>query len=184
MYTGALGHTTDVMRKALDFNGFPSTDRVAKAFSQLVTPILISPVIQMTTGIYCAQQYQIHPVWQVEAQIEFLTSVQQVNFTDTIGSAATMNAYIGNITFGEITNLMQPAWFNPNTSVVLINALYLNGPFAIPFDKKMIANQPFGNAFSGCVKSDIPVNMMHTRVSKLRCEGKAMIYVLLQSYGF
>lgn len=163
MYTGALGNTTDVMTKGLDFTGLPSTDRIAKAFSKLVVPILISPVIQMATGIYCNNVYPMHPVWAIEAQLEFLTTVELVNFTQPIATAEFMNSYINNITFGRITTLMQPEWFNSNTSVVLVNALYLNGPWKIPFDEEMIPNQPFTNALNQELSTN--VNMMHVRVS-------------------
>lgn len=162
MYTGALGNTTEVMTKGLGFTGFPSTDRVAKAFSQLVTPILISPVIQMATGIYCNNVYPIHPVWQIEADYEFLTTVKSVNYSQPIATASLMNSDISNVTFGRITTLMEPKWFNSNTSVVLVNALYLNGPWKNPFNE-IIPNQPFTNVLNQSVSTN--VNMMHVRVS-------------------
>lgn len=170
MYTGSEGNTSPIMLQGLNISGTPSTDQVAKQFSQLVTPILISPVIQMSTGIYCSTQYQIQAVWAYEAQYEFLTDLQSVNFNNSQASADQMNAYINRITFGEITGLVQPKWLNSNTSVVLVTALYLNGPWKNRFDKHLVPNVTFFNGLKDCQPAIQKVDMMHVKVTvPIRC---------------
>lgn len=168
MYTGAEGNTQSIMLQGLNISGSPSTDRVAKQFSQLVTPLLISPVIQMSTGIYCSSQYQIQAVWGYEAQSEFLTDLESLSFADSQASADVMNAYINRITFGEITDLVQPKWLNSNTSVVLVTALYLDGPWKHRFDKHLAPNVTFFNGMANCEPANDKVDMMHVKV-KTRC---------------
>lgn len=164
MYTGAEDATATELLKGLHFTGVPSTDKIAKQMSQLVAPILISPVIQMSTGIYLNSVYQMQFVWGVEINQQFLTDVEQVNFTDSKATANLMNAYVSNITFDRIENLAQPKWFNSNTSCVLVVAIYVSGPWTHPFDRRMEPNVPFFNDMKSCDKAYKTVNMMHVKV--------------------
>lgn len=165
MYTGAEEQTATELLKGLHFTGVPSTDKIAKQMSQLVAPILISPVIQMSTGIYLNAEYQMQFVWGVEINQQFLTDVEQLNFTENQAAANTMNAYVSNITFDRIENLVQPKWINSNTSSVLVVAIYVNGAWQYPFDRRMEPNVPFFNDMKSCDKAMKTVNMLHVKVS-------------------
>lgn len=165
MYNGAQGQTEDIMAESLNFTDIaPSTNALAKAFSRAVTPILISPVIQMSTGVYVSDIYPTFFVWKYFAQQQFLSDCQAVNFTDSYAAAKQMNEYCANITFGKITNLVKPTWLNSNTSVVLVNALYMNGPWKYPFSKiqDLIT---FRDDMKNCANAKTPVELMYVRVS-------------------
>lgn len=169
MYNGAQAETLKVMTKNLNFDGIsPTVDTLAKAFSKLVTPILVSYDIQMATGIYVNDLYSVHQVWAYEATKEFLTDVQMLKFSNPRASAKTINNYVNNITFNKIPDLVQPDWFNSNTSVVLVNALYMNGPWKHPFDEDVEQDVPFRNDLISCDKPTSTVDMMHVQVYKMR----------------
>lgn len=164
MYNGAEGVTEDIMSKSLNFDGIaPTTNALATAFSKLVTPILISPVVQMSTAVYVSNLYPTYFVWKYFAEQQFLSDCKAVNFTDSVAAANTMNDYAANITFGKITNLIKPKWLNSNTSVVLVNALYMNGPWKYPFSK-IHSHVSFRNDLNNCRKAKKTVDLMYVKV--------------------
>lgn len=165
MYNGAQGKTQQVMTQNLNFTGIsPTVDALAKAFSKLVTPILVSYDIQMATGIYVNDLYNVHQVWAYEAQQQFLTDVQMLNFSKPKSSARTINNYVQNITFDKITDLVQPEWINSNTSVILVNGVYMNGPWQYPFDEDVEMNVAFRNDLKSCFLPSSTVDLMHVQV--------------------
>lgn len=164
MYNGAEGRTQAIMTKNLNFDGIsPTVDVLAKAFSKLVTPILISPDIQMATGVYLNNMYPVHEVWSFEAEQQFLSQALPLNFSDSIDTAQTVNSYVDNITMNAIQNLVKPDWFHANTSAVLVNGVYMNGPWKYPFDPKLESNIYFRNDFLGCLPAS-KLDLMHVQV--------------------
>lgn len=164
MYNGAQGETEQIMTENLNFTGIaPSTDVLAIAFSKLVTPLLVSPDVQMSTGVYVSDVYPTFFVWKYFAQQQFLSDCRSVNFTDSFAAANIMNGYCSNITYGKIKNLIKPKWLDSNTSSVLVSGTYMDGPWKYPFSKAENKVQ-FMNDLNNCKFAKTRVEMMYLSV--------------------
>ncbi len=54
-----------------------------------------------------------------------------------------INRWVGKQTKGKITNLIEPGVLDTLTKLVLTNAIYFTGNWAVPFDKKLTKRLPF-----------------------------------------
>lgn len=99
----------------------------------------------------------INPDYLTQLQQYYNSTMESVEFNGNPTEARLIiNEWVENSTFGKITNFI-PANLDPQTQLILTNAIYFKGKWHIPFNPKVTQNGLFETANSGLA---LPVPFM------------------------
>jgi serpin B len=90
-------------------------------------------------------------------EASFGAGLRPVDFlNDPQGARETINAWVERQTRDKIKDLLAPSDINNRTDLILTNAIYFKGAWAVPFPKAATKDEPFGDG-----KTSNPVPTMH-----------------------
>src|SRR6185312_11255604 len=69
-------------------------------------------------------------------------------------SRGLINGWVESKTHNKIKNLIKPGMLNTKTRIVLVNAIYFNARWMVPFNKEMTRKDTFHTATTGAVSAD------------------------------
>jgi len=152
---GAEGPTRDAILKALRTNGI-STDAINTSYKDLADALLTVDkrvLISIANSVWTEQNFP--------AKKEFIDKLTEYydaetkSFSKSNPSAAVkeVNDWIDDKTNGLIKNMLDD--LDPNTVMLLINAIYFNGKWNSQFDKSKTIQEPF--YLSDSQSSDAPM---------------------------
>lgn len=161
LYCGAKEKTATAMRKILQLERLRSLQDVANNFYYLLLPFENDGIIQFSNGIYINSQYNLSPGFQYIAEQELFSNASILNFSESVAAAQTMNDYVSSQTSGKITDVISSDCLSADTGIVVVNAIYFDGSWVTPFNKRKTVNR---TTFYTSSATSTLVDMMHTYV--------------------
>ncbi len=152
--SGAKGDTLAEMLAALRFGAMPLADIVAQnrlAFENLYRNEEGLKVL-LANSVWVFDGYPFRQDFLDAAQKDFFASVRGVSTGDGTGPLALINAWASDHTNGKIPKLMEH--LEPNTVMVLVNALYFQGAWETPFGTEETKSGTFTKADGTTVSTD------------------------------
>lgn len=150
-YNGADGDTRAAMEKALLLEGM-SREEVNNAFADLLT-ILQNPdpevELAVANSLWGREGLEFNEDFLQRTAEFFQAEITSLNFDDP-GSADIINSWVKEQTRDKIEGIVEPP-INPETILFLINAIYFNGDWSVPFEVENTVELPF-NLPDGSVK--------------------------------
>lgn len=141
-YQGSKGTTHEAFGKVL---GFSDHLQAAEGYSDVISHLNNVPKVQllMANKIFVAEGASLKPTFKEITAKKFLSEVQPVNFAKNTAAAQLINAWVEEKTQNKIKDLISPDVLNPDTRLVLVNAIYFKGNWASKFDKSLTATEKF-----------------------------------------
>lgn len=155
---GARGSCADEISRVLRISGDQSSSR--ERLSSLLYDFNVKPgitFVEWINGAFISKVFQIVPEYERNLKHYYKASVESIDFSNNDFAARVINNWVYNATRGLITDIITPANFNADATLVLINALYFQGKWKIPFDESSTFIKCFYSR-NGCTN----VKMMQT----------------------
>jgi serpin B len=100
--------------------------------------------LDIANGLWAQKKKPFLPAFLDVAKQSYGANLKQVDFRTGADTARTeINDWVAHKTKGKITDLIQAGVLNPETKLVLVNAIYFTGQWARKFDKHDTTNAPF-----------------------------------------
>lgn len=132
---GAGGTTFQQLATALGTgNNKKLTATQFKNYYNLLNMAVGSATFSLANEIYVQYGYQLNQQYEKVVVTQFLSGIEQLNFADAEESAQTINEFVADKTDDKIQNLISPEMLGPDTRLVLVNAIYVQGEWLHQFD--------------------------------------------------
>ncbi|KFD66507.1 hypothetical protein M514_21351, partial [Trichuris suis] len=147
-YMGAAGSTKDQLRDVM-FGTTAKEDQIQNLFTFLTD--LLSAGKERDKGyklsaasrLYCQSGFEILKSFTDQLEKLFKSDMTLVNFADSEKSRSEINSWVSSRTNGKIDQLIQPGILNDLTKLVLVNAVYFKGDWAVKFQTNRTIEAPF-----------------------------------------
>lgn len=143
LYLGSDGKTERSLAKNLQLVNDNTKGGVATEYYYLLKPLQNNSLLHMSTGIFLMDGYPIRYNFRKLVEDKFFSSVQNLNFADSNFAANAINTMISVETDGKITGIIPPSVLDEYSRMVLVNAIYFNGKWTVPFLPINTNNMPF-----------------------------------------
>lgn len=159
-YAGAGGSTREQMAAALGFPKDPIS--LAKGFQKLNAELLESAAgggedtaLHVANRLFGASGFAFRPAFLDLLKRDFLAPLEELDFKKNPAAAAkAINAWVEEQTAKRIQNLIPADALTRDTTLVLVNALYLKMPWADEFPEGATKGLPFH--VGGTAEVDVP----------------------------
>jgi serpin B len=144
-WNGASGVTTRAMAKAMGLDGMSLAD-VDRAHAQLTTSLLRPDKdihLSIANSLWGAKEVTFRPEFLQDNRDYFGAEVATLDYTRSEGAADRINGWVRKQTQGKIDHLVQAGNLTPDTVLMLVNAVYFQGDWQLPFDSDATADRPF-----------------------------------------
>ncbi|XP_065334642.1 uncharacterized protein LOC135935939 [Cloeon dipterum] len=141
-HAGAKGDSIQEIARALHLP--ENMTHALKGLSEVLTQLRRAKKVELwiANKIYVKQNFPILAEYSKALKKFFKVEAENVVFTDP-STADKMNEWVSKETNNKITNLVDPNFFDDQTHLVLVNAIYFKGPWLKPFKKDSTRNLPF-----------------------------------------
>ncbi|KAL6850484.1 hypothetical protein ACP4OV_021111 [Aristida adscensionis] len=141
----AAGACGDTQRELLGFLGSPSLDELRRAAAtQLVGRLRGLPQTSFACGVWVDRSRVLMPEFMETAASRYAAVAEPADFAGAAEQARQrVNAFVSEATKGLIGDILPRGSVDPSTVVVLANALYFKGSWALPFDPSRTFTAPF-----------------------------------------
>jgi serpin B len=141
-YDGAAGETAREMAEVLGLEGVERDD-VNEAHASLMA-MLPTPgddlSLEMANSLWADEQIPLREDFLQSNRLSYGAAIGNLDLSDP-GAAAIINAWIEEETGGKIATVIDN--FDPEMVLYLINAMYFNGRWAMPFDSTYTEERDF-----------------------------------------
>lgn len=110
--------------------------------------------ILVANAAFCHEATTINPEFIASLKEHFNVSAKSLDFTQPEPARATINAWVAEQTRDKIRDLLSPGSLSRDSRLVLVNALYFNDDWAVPFQPHKTRARAFNTA-SGATR-EIP----------------------------
>jgi len=145
---GASGATAKQMAQVLRLNLEPQ--RVHQALQTWLNELNMGSggpqgyQLQIANALWGQAGYGFRNEFLELTQTYYGAGLREVDFTNAVEEARkTMNSWVAQQTQGKITELFKPGILSPASTLVLTNATYFKGKWALPFDQEKTEGTPF-----------------------------------------
>jgi serpin B len=140
--TGARGNTLQQIQSAFFF---PSDHSLQLGYQQIIPAIRSTDNFIMETAntIFAMEDFSLLPEYEEILTRNFHSSIQRVDFGDTVVAAARINNWVEEVTREKIKNLITEKMLSSETMMVLISALYFKADWKTKFDRQRTTEEPF-----------------------------------------
>lgn len=145
-YAGARGQTASEMTGALNIGLppallFPAWGGLAGSLAHVNQP---GATLAVANALYGQQGMAFQTAFLTLLARYYGAGVRTVDFEHAAAQAVSeINAWVSQQTNAKIPSLLSPADVDDTTRLVLVNAVYLNAKWAVPFTKENTAPAPF-----------------------------------------
>ncbi len=182
-YGGARGETAAQMAKAMHFG--LAQEKLPPAFAAL--ELGLNAVQQkgqvklaVANSLWPQKGHGFLPAYLDLCKINYGVAVQPLDFSGAAEPARqTINAWVEDKTNRKIQELLKPGTINPDTRLVLVNAIYFKGNWSSQFDKQLTKAGPFHVSAAKTVETPM---MQVTK--KFRCAELPETQVLELPYAY
>ncbi len=140
---GAQGPTREAMATAMGLEGL-TLEQVNAGNAQLLS-LLRTPdpkvELSVANSLWARHQVAFRPDFLQRVTTSYEAALSTLDFLDPAAAAA-INAWVSARTRGKIPTLVDQAMLR-DALLVLVNAIYFNGTWTTPFDKKATGDGPF-----------------------------------------
>lgn len=151
---GAKGETAGEIRKALHLPN--STNEIGESFERFLNSIAPTEDLSLHTAniVYIKENLPVQKTFVDVARKVFKADINNINFSDNIRAAKTINEWVETQTQNKIQNLVNPQSLRRDTIAILINALYLKARWWHEFAKTMTKKVKFYKSNNEVVEVD------------------------------
>ncbi|XP_046669809.1 uncharacterized protein LOC124360326 isoform X2 [Homalodisca vitripennis] len=148
LYEGARGTTAQQIGDALDLVNTTVARRrnTRDRFSAILTSLQTSEgeyKIKIGTHVFLDKNAEAKNLYLCKLRRYYNSALEKVDFSDTAAAISAINNWASNVTEGHIQHLVSEAEAHSNTVMLLLNAVYFNGLWEIPFPDNQTATGPF-----------------------------------------
>lgn len=156
---GARGETLAQMRSTLHSSLEASRQAAAVgSLSQRWNGGLGTEVTaRVANRLFGHNTYTFEPAFVSQTADVFHAPLERLDFTQFEPARAHINGWVAEQTLNKIRDLIPRGGIAPDTRLVLVNAMYMNAPWAEPFETRMTRPGPF--YANGTTSASVP--MMH-----------------------
>lgn len=176
-YNGAGGSTKIAMANALGYTNVSADELNAgnRALMQNLTQPGPGVEISIANSLWGRRGVQFKPEFLSRNREFYQAEIQALNFNSP-EAANKINSWVSSQTHGKIKTIVDQ--IDPLAVLFLVNAVYFNGKWTVPFDKKLTKDRNFA------VTDDkvIPVPMMYRRGDFEYLQGNGFQLIKL-NYG-
>lgn len=146
-YAGARGNTEAQMSQVLGFS--TNQQQFASDFGQLQTQLAADQQtnaveLDIANALWTQIGFPFLPAFLETATYQFQANVSQADFmSDAAAVTQTIDDWVAQETKNKIQNLIPPGAIGADTRLVLVNAIYFLGSWALPFQETNTSTQPF-----------------------------------------
>jgi serpin B len=157
-YGGARGETATAMADTMHFSSSPEATMTAagRVVSSWNDPARTSYELAVANRLYGATHYAFDAAYLAATRDAFGAELERVDFAASEPARALINQWVSDRTHARIPELMPQGSISADTRLVLVNAVYFHGRWAVPFDPAITGDEVF-HAPSG----DVSVPTMH-----------------------
>lgn len=141
---GAANGTLTLLSKVL---GLPETKILHEGLAELskaLTPENAPYALAIANAIWPEKSFDLKPEFAATIQKVYAGASIPQDFTGNYeGARKTINQWVEQRTNKRIVDLLPPGSLNEMTRMVLTNAIFFKGKWALEFDKKLTEVQPF-----------------------------------------
>ncbi|KAK9878437.1 hypothetical protein WA026_022077 [Henosepilachna vigintioctopunctata] len=154
---GARGKTAAELQEALHLPNSP--DKLKESFKVLSSKLKSNQdyCLNAANKIYLKNKYVIDPDFFKLSREIFDAGLENLDFEEKVHAANVINKWVESKTNEKIKNLIDPEIFDECTRMVLVNALYFEGTWALPFE----AQSTYKRYFFKSDNEEILVDTMH-----------------------
>ncbi|TVU22582.1 hypothetical protein EJB05_32292, partial [Eragrostis curvula] len=141
----AAGARGETQRELLGFLGSESLAELHRAAStELVSRLRNLPETSFACGVWVNHTSLLRPEFAATAASRYGAVAESADFVRAPEQARQrVNAFVSEATNGLIDDVLPPGSVDSSTAVVLANALYFKGTWALPFDRSRTFLAPF-----------------------------------------
>jgi len=166
---GTSGKSYSQLRTALKYPAGTSDSDIDKAFKFLMQRMKTvdseaGPGILLTVvnGLFSQKQAGFLNDYIIKARDFYLSEIAEMDFQRSSSSATSaINRWVSDKTNGKITNILSN--LQPDTQLVVANAVYFNGNWADPFSPDLTRNEQFNVSPSETLS--VPTMFQHAEVA-------------------
>ncbi|XP_075304826.1 protein Z-dependent protease inhibitor [Odontesthes bonariensis] len=97
--------------------------------------------VEQSMALFLRQQFEVEKAFEDKIKTFFHADIRTVDFADTEGSISLINEYIKQKTKDKVTEMISS--LDGTTRLLLINTIFFQGAWQIPFDSNFTKNSPF-----------------------------------------
>jgi serpin B len=157
---GARGQTEKQMAEALCFPPMKN-EQFHKSFGEIIRQLNASGEkggyeLVVANALWGQKDYKFLPEFLTLVRENYVGDLRQVDFAaQTEAARKTINAWVEGKTKDKIKELIKPGTLDSMTRLVLTNAIYFKGKWAIPFKPEQTKDTPF--TLLGGEKVNVPM---------------------------
>ncbi|KAL3099937.1 hypothetical protein niasHS_001863 [Heterodera schachtii] len=169
VYAGAKEKTGEEMGKLLA-KGAPESE-VHNYFGALLKSVTngqknSSNTLETVNKVYVKKGFSVKSAFKGQIEQNYGGQLETVDFENSEGTAKTINNFVKKATHQKIRDLITPNALDKNTRLVLINALYFKGTWAVTFKSQLTVEAKFHVD----EKTTKQLEMMHLKASLIYSE--------------
>ncbi|KAF5296887.1 hypothetical protein FQR65_LT10153 [Abscondita terminalis] len=156
---GARGTCADEISRVLRIPADQTSSR--ERLSTLLYDFNSTPgttLVESANGAFVSNVFQVVPQYERNLKAYYKADVRSVDFSNSEYAARLINNWVYNTTRGLITDIITPANFNSDATLVLANALYFQGKWKYPFDEASTSIKCFYGR-NGCINARMMQNV-------------------------
>lgn len=157
-YGGAHGDTADQMNEVLHFGGPVATHPAFSYLRKTMNNIQEEGHVQFSTAnaLWPQEGYAFRPDYLTLVKTYYGSEIIPANYkTNAEGARQQINAWAEDRTNDRIKDLLAKGDLNSDTRLVLANAIYFKGDWALQFQKSATHSAPF--TLTDGIKVDVPM---------------------------
>ncbi|CAL1546576.1 unnamed protein product [Lymnaea stagnalis] len=132
-YLGARGTTADQMKSVLQLSSLPLPHEAYKSLLESLNYVQ-GVVVYTANGIWVNDQIKLRDDYKSSVVNFYNATAEQINFSAPGGPHVPINQWVADRTDDTIKDLLKADDIKPSTAAVLVNALYFNGTWKLPFN--------------------------------------------------
>ncbi|XP_077289191.1 uncharacterized protein LOC143913344 isoform X2 [Arctopsyche grandis] len=144
IYEGARGNTAEEIKSVLRLPADQAETRnllnVYLSKLQVQTPGVI---VESANKVFLSNRYNVNQDYEAVLSDMYRSKVDRIDFGQPNTAANVINNWVSGTTHGHISELVDGASLDPNTILMLANALYFKGTWESAFDEKVTSKKCF-----------------------------------------
>lgn len=157
---GATKETEREIMSAMHYESL-SKEEVASNYDEVFKKVDKIFGLNLANKLYVRKGFSVKPKFNELARKHFQSSAESINFANNVKAAQTINRWIEKQTNNKIKDLIKPDDLDPDTRLVIANAIYFNGPWLNEFDPKDTCKGNFYKNEKETVQVDYMKTMSH-----------------------
>lgn len=139
---GALGETADQMDRGLNLRSH-NTESLANNFHSVLAEYENNNILKIANKMYIMKDFEVQDNFKELLTHKFLSSAENIDFTEKSKAAATINSWVASTTNDRIKNIISSKDLSEKTRLILLNAIHFKGEWKHAFPEYATVNQNF-----------------------------------------